>query len=118
MNKSVFKILKDLGLLKVFIPILFLRLPFDFLNAVLSANMLESFLRIAEKGESDNLLKTFLTFLFFTVLLFGYNVSIWATVSIKADMLLQKKLREKLLNNMLSRTGTGSILPGSGSLFP
>lgn len=105
MNKSVFKILKELGLLKFFALIFVLRLPFDFLNAVLSANMLESFIRLAERNESNNLMKTFLVFILFTVLLFGYNVSIWATLSVKADMLLQKRVREKILKNMLSRTG-------------
>ena len=93
MNKTVWKILKDIGMLRFFILILFLRLPFDFLNGVISANMLESFIRLAEKGQSENLLKTFGTFLLFTVLLFGYNVTIWAAVSVKADMLLQKRLR-------------------------
>ena len=107
MNKSVFKILKDLGLIRLFTGILLLRLPFDFLSAVLKANILESFIRLSEQGNSADLLRTFGIFLLLSVLLFGYNVSIWATVSIKADMLLQKKLREKLLNNMLSRTGTG-----------
>ena len=100
MNKTVWKILKDIGMLKFFILILFLRLPFDFLNGVISANMLESFIRLAEKGQSENLLKTFGTFLLFTVLLFGYNVTIWATVSVKADMLLQKRLRNRLLNHI------------------
>lgn len=102
MNKTVWKILKDLGILKFFTIILLLRLPFDFLSAVLSANMLESFLRLTGNGQSECLWKNFGIFLIFTILLFGYNVSIWATVSIKADMLLQKKLRNRLLTHILS----------------
>ena len=52
MNKKVWKILKDIGMLKSFILILLLRLPFDFLNGVISANMLESFIRLAEKDKA------------------------------------------------------------------
>ncbi|MBO4309595.1 MAG: ABC transporter ATP-binding protein [Lachnospiraceae bacterium] len=104
-KNPVFKILKELGLGRFFAFILILRLPFDFLNSVLAANMLEKFLRLAEGGNPDNLWRTFALFLLLTVLLFGYNASIWATVSIKADMLLQKRIRERLLKNMLKRNG-------------
>ena len=117
MNKTVWKILKDIGMLRFFILILLLRLPFDFLNGVISANMLESFIRLAEKGQSENLLKTFGTFLLFTVLLFGYNVTIWAAVSVKADMLLQKRLRNRLLNHILSRNGEEMAAYSAGDLI-
>ncbi|MCR4648279.1 MAG: hypothetical protein K5776_04290 [Lachnospiraceae bacterium] len=105
MNKNVFKILKELGLLKLFTLVLLLRLPFDFLNAVLSANMIESFIRISEVKDSVNLLKTFGVFLFFTFILFAYNALIWSTISIYADMLFHKKLRNRILDIMLSSTG-------------
>ena len=104
MNRRVVKILKELGLWKLFLTVLVLRSPFDFLNAVLTANMLESFLRLAERKDGENLIHTFLIFLLFTFLLFGYNASVWATVSIKADMLLHKKLRAKIMESMLERT--------------
>ena len=117
MNKTVWKILKDIGMLRFFILILLLRLPFDFLNGVISANMLESFIRLTEKGQSENLLKTFGTFLLFTVLLFGYNVTIWAAVSVKADMLLQKRLRNRLLNHILSRNGEEMAAYSAGDLI-
>lgn len=103
MNKTEWKILKELKIHKFFALILLLRLPFDFLSAVLSANMLESFLRLTENGQSECLWKNFGIFLLFTVLLFGYNVSIWATVSVCADMLLQRRLRNRLLEHILSR---------------
>ena len=87
MNKNVFKILKELGLWKLFALVLLLRLPFDFLNAVLSANMIECFIRLSEVKESENILKTFGIFLLFTFFLFAYNATVWSTISIYADML-------------------------------
>ncbi len=105
MNKNVFKILKELGLLKLFTLVLLLRLPFDFLNAVLSANMIESFIRLSEVKESENILKTFGIFLLFTFILFAYNATVWSTISIYADMLFHKKLRNRILDIMLSSTG-------------
>ncbi|MCR5251536.1 MAG: hypothetical protein K6E50_13115 [Lachnospiraceae bacterium] len=101
MDRRVSFILKELGLWKIFVLVMVLRSPFDFLNACLGANMLERFLRIAELKEKSDLLPAFLTFLLFTVLLFGYNATIWSTISIKADMLLHERLRNKLLKTML-----------------
>lgn len=104
MNRNVAKILKELGLWKIFIGMLILRAPFDFLNAVLNANMLEEFLRLIERNEGENLMHTFWKFMLFSFLLFAYNATVWMTISIKADMLLHRKLRMKLLDVMLSRT--------------
>ena len=104
MNRKVVKLLKELGLWKRFVVMLVLRLPFDFLNAVLSANMLESFIRLIEEGKGERLMHNFWIFLLFTVLLFGYNVTIWSTISIKADMLFHRKLRMKLMEAMFSRS--------------
>ncbi len=103
MDHRVSGILKKLGLWKIFILVLILRSPFDFLNACLGANMLERFLRIAEVKEESGILPAFLTFLLFTLLLFGYNATIWSTISIKADMLLHSRLRKALLRSMLDR---------------
>ena len=104
MNRTVAKILKELGLWKIFMVMLILRAPFDFLSAVLNANMLESFIRLVEKNEGEVLVSTFWKFMIYSILLFIYNASIWMTISIKADMLLHKKLRQKLLCVMLSKT--------------
>lgn len=104
MNHKVIKILKELGLWKTFVIVMILRSPFDFLNSVLNANMLESFIRLTDQRDSNNLSRTFWVFLLLTFLLFAYNASIWATVAVKTDMMLHRRLRMKLLESMLSRT--------------
>ena len=45
MDRRIIELLKKLGLWRNFVVIMILRAPFDFLNAVLGANMLESFIR-------------------------------------------------------------------------
>ena len=71
---------------------------------MLNANMLESFIRLTDQRDGDNLSRTFWIFLMFTLLLFAYNASVWATVAVKTDMMLHRRLRMKLLESMLSRT--------------
>lgn len=104
MNRKVIRILKELGLWKTFVIVMILRSPFDFLNSMLNANMLESFIRLTDQRDGDNLSQTFWVFLMFTLLLFAYNASVWATVAVKTDMMLHRRLRMKLLESMLSRT--------------
>ena len=104
MNHTVRKIIRDLGLKNEFARVMVLRSPFDFLSAVLNANMLESFIRIMERGEGESLSNAFWKFLIFSMLLFGYNATIWATISIKTDMMFHKRLRLRLMDSMLSRT--------------
>lgn len=104
MNHKVIRILKELGLWKTFVIVMILRSPFDFLNSMLNANMLESFIRLTDQRYGDNLSRTFWIFLMFTLLLFAYNASVWATVAVKTDMMLHRRLRMKLLESMLSRT--------------
>ena len=104
MDRRVSHILKELGLWRIFIVVLILRSPFDFLNAVLGANMLERFIRLTQMNEREELIKTFWVFLLFTVLLFSYNATVWSTISIKADMLLHKRLRMRLFESMLKRS--------------
>ena len=104
MNHKVIRILKELGLWKTFVIVMILRSPFDFLNSVLNANMLENFIRLTDQRDGDNLSRTFRVFLLLTLLLFAYNASIWATVAVKTDMMLHRSLRMKLLESMLSRT--------------
>jgi ABC-type multidrug transport system fused ATPase/permease subunit len=104
MDGRVIRLLKRLGLWKSFIVIMLLRAPFDFLNAVLGANMLESFIRLIENGEEDRLLSNFWIFLLFTVLLFGYNVTVWSTISVSFEMRFQRVTRMKMLEVMLQST--------------
>ena len=103
MNRKVIKLLKDLGLWKRFVVMFILRLPFDFLAAILNANMLESFFRLMEEGKGERLMHNFWIFLLFSVLLFSYNCLVWSTVSIKADMLFHQKLRMRLMERMFAR---------------
>ena len=105
MNRKVRKILKETGMTGSFIFMMILRAPFDFLNAVLASNMLESFIRLVEKKEEGELLSTFGFFLLFTVLLFGYNMFVWAFVTMKINIRFIKKLRMRVYKSLLKRTG-------------
>ena len=105
MNRKVRKILKETGMTKDFILVMILRAPFDFINALLSANMLETFIRLAERKEEGELLPTFGMFLLFTVIMFGYNMFVWAVVTMKINIRFIKKLRMRVYKSLLSRTG-------------
>ena len=104
MNKKVIRILKETGMMKDFIFMMILRAPFDFLNAVLASNMLESFIRLVERKEEGELFPNFWIFLLFTVVLFGYNMFVWAVVSMKINIRFIKKLRMRVYKSLLSRT--------------
>lgn len=104
MNHKVRNIVKELGLQKDLALVMILRAPFDFLSAVLNANMLESFIRLVERKSEESLTVTFWGFFIFVMLLFGYNLTIWATISIKTDMMFHKRVRRKLMDSMLSLT--------------
>ena len=105
MNRKVRIILKETGMTKDFILVIILRAPFDFINALLSANMLETFIRLAERKEEGELLPTFGMFLLFTVIMFGYNMFVWAVVTMKINIRFIKKLRMRVYKSLLSRTG-------------
>ena len=104
MNKKVIRILKETGMMKDFTFMMILRAPFDFLNAVLASNMLESFIRLVERKEEGELFPNFWIFLLFTVVLFGYNMFVWAVVSMKINIRFIKKLRMRVYKSLLSRT--------------
>ena len=105
MNRKVRIILKETGMTKDFILVMILRAPFDFINALLSANMLETFIRLAERKEDGEFLPTFGMFLLFTVIMFGYNMFVWAVVTMKINIRFIKKLRMRVYKSLLSRTG-------------
>lgn len=102
MFKRLYHLLRELGLHRLFIVSLLLRSPFDFLNTVLSANLIYRFIRLMELGQKDSLLPTFWTFLLLTILLFAYNMTIWATISMKLNLLLLARLRKRMLAHILS----------------
>ena len=62
MNKQVKFMLKEAGVWKMFVIMLILRSPFDILNSILSANLIQSFIRTIENKETGMLLKYFLLF--------------------------------------------------------
>ena len=101
MNRSVYRLLKDIGMHRLFILFLVLRAPFDFLSTVLYANMLEVFLRLAENQNQTELLPTFFLFLGLTALLFAYNMTIWSTLSVYVNVKLQKCFRRRMLHLIL-----------------
>ena len=68
MNSKVHRILKETGMRCEFVLVMILRAPFDFLNAVLASNMLESYLRLIERREEEQLLLGVGIFLLFTIL--------------------------------------------------
>ena len=103
MDKRVWRMLREIGAAKVMLIILLLRAPFDFLNAILTANMLERFVRIAELGEKEKLLGTFLTFLLLSALLFAYNMTVWMTISVNGTVAMHQKFRRKMLGVILSK---------------
>lgn len=105
MNRKVRIILKETGMTKDFILVMILRAPFDFINALLSANMLETFIRLVERKEEGELLPTFGMFLLFTVIMFGYNMFVWAVVTMKINIRFIKKLRMRVYKSLFSRTG-------------
>ena len=105
MNRKVRKILEETGMTKDFILVMILRAPFDFINAILSANMLETFIRLAERKEEGELLPAFGMFLLFTVIMFGYNMFVWAFVTMKINIRFIKKLRMRVYKSLLKRTG-------------
>ena len=103
MNKKAWKLLKGIDLAKFMLVVLLLRAPFDLVRAITNANLLEQFLRIAEKGEGEKLMSTFLFFLVCFLLLFAYNMTIWMTISVTGTVTMQKRLRKKMLRTILDK---------------
>lgn len=101
MNKDVYRMLKEAGVAKLYLIMLVLRSPFDILNSVLLANMIQSFLRLAELGTDVGLWKNVWFYMILTVLLFGYNMTIWSTIAVKSGVLLQKNLRRKVFSKIM-----------------
>ena len=101
MNGKMVKLLKRLGLSRSFIIILMLRCPFDFVNAFITANMLERFILLTESGDESGLTKAFFFFLTASALLFIYNMSVWCTISMRFCISFQKGLRKTILDIIL-----------------
>ena len=101
MNKEVIKMLKVCGVWKMFLIMLILRSPFDILNSVIKANLIQCFIRMIEQNQRENLLFNVILFFVLSVLLFGYNMTVWSTIAVKATVLLQTKLRKSIFEKIL-----------------
>ena len=102
MNKQVKKLLNEAGVWREFVVMMMLRSPFDICNSILTANMMQKFMRLIEQNQSENLGKTLGVFFVLTVLLFGYNMTIWSTIAVRFTVKLQKTLREKMFDKIMS----------------
>ena len=102
MNKDVKRMLKACGVWKMFLIMLILRSPFDILNSVLQANLMQYFIRMIENNRQEKLCITVLVFFLLTILLFGYNMTVWSTIAVKTTLLLQKNLRKKVFEKIMS----------------
>ena len=85
MFRRLCRLLRELGVLRLFIVSLLLRAPFDFLSTVLSANLISRFIRLMEQGQRDSLLPTFWLFLLLSLLLFVYNMTIFENITLGHD---------------------------------
>ena len=101
MNKQVREMLKEAGVWREFVVMMILRSPFDICNSVLTANMMQKFMRLIEQGQRENLGKTLGVFFVLVVLLFGYNMTIWSTIAVRFTVKLQKTLREKMFDKIM-----------------
>ena len=101
MLRKLYGLMKELGVHRIFVVSLLLRLPFDFLHTVLGANLICSFVRLIERDQKGRLTSTFLLFLLLFAVLFAYNMIIWSTISLKVNVLLQKRIRRKMFLHLL-----------------
>ena len=101
MNKEAYRMLKEVGLNRRFIIMTILRLPFDTLNSILMANLMQSFTEIIDLNMEESLWKNFLLFFALSILLFGYNSLIWSTYAVKTGVLMQSRLRERIFERIM-----------------
>lgn len=102
MNKQAYRMLKEAGIEKQFFAVLILRLPFDTVNSVINANMVQRFLKMIELNQQDCLWSSFALFLILSILLFAYNMLIWSTIAVKTGVLMQKRFRQKVFTKIMS----------------
>lgn len=102
MKSEAYRLLKSTGCSRQFFIMLLLRSPFDILNNILTANMLQCFFKAIMSKDSKELVKSFFFFLFMTSILFGYNMTIWATIAVKVSVLFQKNLRKNIFEKVLA----------------
>lgn len=100
------KLIRKMGIWRKYLFLLLLRSPFDALMTCLCANLMKSVFDCLERNDADKLFKYCVIYGLLCAALFVYNGMIWtqyAAFSAKAEILLQKKILEKLLNMPLQR---------------
>lgn len=102
MNKSAYGMLKDSGQKRIFFVMILLRLPFDTLRAMLAANMLEKFLRVADTGTYEDLFRCFIGFLILSILLFAYNMTVWMTISVRTSVNFHNGVKRNVFKALLN----------------
>lgn len=102
MNKSAYGMLKDSGQKRIFFVMILLRLPFDTLRAMLAANMLEKFLRVADTGTYEDLFRCFTGFLILSILLFAYNMTVWMTISVRTSVNFHNGVKRNVFKALLN----------------
>lgn len=94
--------LKDSGQKRIFFVMILLRLPFDTLRAMLAANMLEKFLRVADTGTYEDLFRCFTGFLILSILLFAYNMTVWMTISVRTSVNFHNGVKRNVFKALLN----------------
>lgn len=112
--KDAYKMLKEIGLHRRFVIQMILRAPFDTLMTILTANMMNSFLLQIEAGDRSGVTAMFFVYLGFSVLLFAYNMTVWMTISVENDVLLQSRLRTEAFEALMELTPAELESEGTG----
>ena len=94
--------LKASGQKRIFFVMILLRLPFDTLRAMLAANMLEKFLRVADTGTYEDLFRCFIGFLILSILLFAYNMTVWMTISVRTSVNFHNGVKRNVFKALLN----------------
>ncbi|MCX4340307.1 MAG: ABC transporter transmembrane domain-containing protein [Lachnospiraceae bacterium] len=100
------KLISKIGIWRKYLFLLLLRSPFDALMTCLCANLMKSVFGYLERNDADALLKHCVIYGLLCAALFVYNGTIWtkyAAFSAKVEILLQKKMFEKMLSMPLQR---------------
>lgn len=100
------KLIRKIGIWRKYLFLLLLRSPFDALMTCLCANLMKSVFGYLERNDADALMKHCVIYGLLCAVLFAYNGTIWtkyAAFSAKAEILLQRKMLEKMLSMPLQR---------------
>lgn len=104
--RALRKLIRKIGIWRKYLLLLLLRSPFDALMTWLCANLMKSVFGCLEANHTDELFKHCVIYGLLCAALFVYNGMIWmkyAAFSAKAEILLQRKMLEKMLSMRLQQ---------------